>query len=71
MRYIAEHTGGQYFRARDTKELQGIYQHLDQLEPAEQETETLRPEQALYYWFLAASLLFASLVILFRNLGTS
>lgn len=69
LRYIAEHTGGQYFRARDTQELKGIYRHLDKLEPAEQETETLRPEQALYYWFLAASLLMASLVVLLRNLG--
>lgn len=71
LRDIAEHTGGQYFRARDTQELQGIYQQLDKLEPAEQETVTLRPEQSLYFWFLAASLLFASVVVLLRNLGTS
>lgn len=69
LRYIAEHTGGQYFRARDTQELEGIYQHLDKLEPTEQETETLRPEQSLYYWFLAASLMMASLVVMFRNSG--
>jgi len=71
LRYIAEHTGGQYFRARDTQELAGIYQLLDELEPAEQESETLRPEQALYYWFLAVSLLLASLIVLLRNLGVS
>ncbi len=69
LRYIAEHTGGQYFRARDTEELQGIYQLLDELEPAEQDSEILRPEQALYYWFLAISLLLASLLVLIRNLG--
>jgi len=71
LRYIAEHTGGQYFRARDTQELQGIYQLLDKLEPADQESEILRPEQSLYYWFLAASLLLASLVLLLRNLGVA
>ncbi len=69
LRYIAEHTGGQYFRARDTQELQDIYRLLDELEPAEQESETLRPEQSLYYWFLAASLFLVGLILLFRNLG--
>ncbi len=71
LRYIAEHTGGQYFRARNTQELQGIYQLLDELEPTEQDSETLRPEQALYYWFLAASLLLASIIVLLRNLGVA
>lgn len=69
LRYIAENTGGQYFRARDTQELQGIYRLLDELEPTEQESETLRPEQSLYYWFLAASLLLASLIVLIKNLS--
>jgi len=69
LRYIAEHTGGQYFRARDTQELQGIYRLLDELEPAEKDSETLRPEQSLYYWFLAASLFLVGFILLIRNMG--
>jgi len=34
---IAEKTGGRYFRARNTQELQQIYQLLDQLEPVEKD----------------------------------
>jgi Ca-activated chloride channel family protein len=40
---IADKTGGSYFRARSTEELQGIYQLLDQLEPAAGDEEKLRP----------------------------
>jgi Ca-activated chloride channel homolog len=60
---IAETTGGQYFRARDTKELSGIYEELDKLEPTEQEKEWLRPIKSLFMWPLglamAISILFA------------
>lgn len=69
LRYIAEQTGGQYFRARDTAELKEIYQILDRLEPTEKSLETVRPVQALYYWCLAVSLFLASIVLLLRNLG--
>lgn len=54
---IAEQTGGQYFRARSTEELSGIYRLLDQLEPAAGEEETLRPVTEWFYWPLAAALL--------------
>lgn len=50
LRAIAEETGGKYFRARDTRELAGIYRMLDELEPVEVETETFRPLRALYAW---------------------
>lgn len=57
LRYIAENTGGQYFRARDTQELREIYTLLDQLEPADQDAQIIRPIQALYYWPLSVSFL--------------
>jgi Ca-activated chloride channel family protein len=57
LKLIAQTTGGQYFRARDTGELAGIYAHLDRLEPAAQEAETYRPIRALYHWPLGAALL--------------
>lgn len=55
---IASLTGGAYFRAKDTKGLEKIYAQLDVLEPAIQETETLRPQVALYYWPLGLAVFF-------------
>lgn len=60
---IAQSTGGQYFRARETKELNRIYQELDKLEPIEQEKEWLRPTQALFMWPLSLALLLSVLLI--------
>jgi Ca-activated chloride channel family protein len=48
--YMAETTGGQYFRAKDKDALVRIYQELDVLEPVEKDAETFRPLQALFYW---------------------
>lgn len=69
--YIAETTGGQYFRAHNPQELQKIYRVLDELEPIEQEQETLRPISALYYWPLAAAVLVSLLLALARVLSQS
>ena len=66
---IAETTGGRYFRARNTAELEQIYQLLDQLEPVEQESQSFRPRSALYYWPLSLALVLASLVALLRISG--
>ena len=43
---VAETTGGQYFRARDSQGLLEIYDLIDELEPVEQDPETYRPIQA-------------------------
>ena len=60
---IAEATQGRYFRAKDTNTLAQIYELIDKLEPIEQEPETFRPFQVLYYWPLGISLcLFLSLL---------
>ena len=59
-RAIAEATGGEYFRARDPRELQAIYGIIDQLEPVEQDASTFRPRRSLgigpcwVLWSLAA-----------------
>ena len=66
---IARVTGGRYFRARDTEELEEIYELLDQLEPVEQDTQTFRPVRALYPWPLAlATALALALLIRRRDL---
>ena len=53
---IAEGTGGAYFRARDTEELQRIYTVLDELEPAAGEEEGFRPVAEYFYWPLGLAL---------------
>lgn len=64
---IAEMTGGQYFRARDPRELAAIYELLDQLEPVEQEAVTYRPRQALGFLPLLLALL-TSFILALRQL---
>lgn len=65
---LAEQTGGKYFRARDSQGMSQIYQLLDQLEPAEQEQQQMRPLTALFYWPLAVALLISMLYLLAINL---
>jgi len=60
---IAEQTGGRYFRARDTHELNEIYKLIDRLEPVERERNMFRPLHALFMWPLAISLLLAMLLL--------
>ena len=62
LRAIAEQTGGRYFRARDTTELEQIYAMLDELEPVEKEQEVFRPVTALYPWPLGLALFIALLL---------
>lgn len=60
---IARDTGGQYFRARDTDELFGIYQMLDQLEPIEGNSQKMRPQSALFYYPLGTAIVLLLLSI--------
>ncbi|MGH1485943.1 MAG: vWA domain-containing protein [Cellvibrionaceae bacterium] len=61
---IAEITGGQYFRARETDQLENIYQQLDKLEPVNQEQQWLRPTRSLFIWPLFFAMLLGGLLIL-------
>lgn len=63
---IADLTGGRYFRARNIRELAEIYQILDELEPVAHDTAGFRPTRALYFWPLAAALLLASGLLVWR-----
>jgi Ca-activated chloride channel family protein len=53
---IAETTGGRYFLASDTQELQKIYNTIDQLEKTEIEVQEFRNMDELGHWFLAGGL---------------
>jgi Ca-activated chloride channel family protein len=63
---VAQITGGKYFRARSTEELAQIYQILDELEPVEDEPETYRPIQELYFYPTSIALIFLLLPILVK-----
>ncbi len=64
---IAEATSGQYFRARDPRELNAIYQELNRLEPVEQEAEMLRPTISLFHWPLGLAFGLSLLIAWLRH----
>lgn len=61
---IAEQTGGQYFRATDTEQLQQIYALLDQLEPIDQDEQNYLPVYSLYHWPLGMAFLLSLLLFI-------
>jgi len=63
---IAQKTGGRYFRARNTRELNNIYMLLDQLEPVNKDSQYFRPRQELFFWPLGLALALAAVVCLSR-----
>ncbi len=68
--YIADTTGGKYFRARDLEALQGVYQQIDALEPVAGGSRLVRPITSLYPWPLSGSLLlslFTALTLLWSS----
>lgn len=60
---IAKITKGQYFRARNSQELDRIYHVLDELEPLAEEEQFYRPTDELFYWplLLMCAVLLASM----------
>jgi len=66
LKAIADKTGGRYFRARNTEELNKIYHILDELEPVEKDKQYFRPKTELYHWPLAIALLLASIISIGR-----
>ena len=63
---IANTTGGRYFRAHNSQELEQIYALLDQLEPVEKDKQYFRPHSELFYWPLAFGLLLTAIVLIDR-----
>lgn len=61
LQYIANHTGGLYFRAKDGKELAQIYQKIDQLEKSKIEATVFQKYTDLYR-FPALTALFTFLL---------
>lgn len=65
---IAQKTGGHYFRARDTDQLEKIYAELDRLEPVERGHDVYRPISELYPWPLGLALCCGLLLLLLPQL---
>jgi Ca-activated chloride channel family protein len=63
---IADATGGRYFRARNSEELEHIYFILDQLEPVEKDKQYFRPRSELFHWPLAVALLLTGALVTSR-----
>ena len=67
---IAQATGGRYFRARNVEDLVDIYAELDTLETIEQDEQTFRPINVLFYWPLGFAVL-VSFLLAFLSLPWS
>lgn len=63
---MADLTGGRYFRARNTEELEEIYALLDELEPVLVDEETFRPSKTLFFWPLSLALLLSLIPALLK-----
>lgn len=66
LRSFANATGGEYFRARSTSELEAIYTLLDAYEPVAGDEQLRRPQRALFHWPLALAWLLALLWMVSR-----
>jgi Ca-activated chloride channel family protein len=63
---IADMTGGKYFRARDTQELDKIYAIMDELEPVERDVRRFRPRKSLYFGPLSIALALSTSLLLYN-----
>lgn len=66
LQFIADNTGGRYFRARDTADLSQIYETLNEIEAIEQDEKVYRPIESLTHWPLAFSLLLSLILAAVR-----
>lgn len=62
LKKISKLTGGQYFRAKDPKQLNNVYNEINTLEPVANDSEQFRPVHPYYYIPLSAA--FICLILL-------
>ena len=65
---IATITADGYFHANNRQELEAIYDHLDEINPRQVETQSYRPLTDLYYWPLAAAMIISLLYFMFLEI---
>ncbi|HBQ45419.1 MAG TPA: hypothetical protein DD716_07230 [Thiomicrospira sp.] len=62
LKTIAEISGGEFFLASDSRQLNKIYQHINQLELSEHQIYQYRLRTELYPWLLGAALIISFLI---------
>ncbi|MDR1474411.1 MAG: VWA domain-containing protein [Endomicrobium sp.] len=67
LKEIAKNTGGQYFRAQDTKSFENIMSQIDKLEKYKIETTQFTNYNELYKYFLIPSFILLLLIIILEN----
>ncbi|MEM8594237.1 MAG: VWA domain-containing protein [Pseudomonadota bacterium] len=65
LKEIAKRTNGQYFRAKNSDELESIYQLLDELEPVEHARHSFKLQRSLSHYPLLFAMLLLSAIALF------
>lgn len=71
LKLIAEKTGGQYFRAQSTDELQAIYNKIAELEPVKQDEQVYRPQISLLHYPLALAFALSLLMAFLLRKGSA
>lgn len=64
---IAERTGGQYFRARDSQDLATIYDTINSLEPISGATKVWHPQQEWFHWPLTVAVALSLILLVIRR----
>ena len=68
---VADATGGRFFQATDSEELEQVYDELDRLEPSVRDERSYRPMRALFHWPAGLALLLSALLGLWRLVAAS
>ncbi len=67
LQYIADKTGGEYFRAKSTLDLQNIYNMINKLEKSADKSVSIRPQMELFYIPLLIGMLFLFIAWILRR----
>jgi len=66
LKNIAQHTGGEYFRATDNKSLESIYKQIDKMEKSKVEITTFHRYSEKFYPFIFAAMALLLIEIILR-----
>jgi Ca-activated chloride channel family protein len=68
LKEIAENTGGNYYRAKNVKQLQSIYQEIDKLEKSKINTIKYKRElPEAFHWFVVGALILLLMEFVIKN----
>ncbi len=67
LKYIAQTTGGEYFRATDAEDLEQVYARIDKLEPSAARQQWYRPRDEWFQWPLGLALLLSLPAVMWAN----